>query len=160
MTSDTPLLHEVGDALLDVGASLPLITLRLPLLPWRWVWRVRLSRPRLGGLILLSQRFMRLGFTLEEIEAFTASERMAFFATRGRLLSEMLALTILKSRLSTSLLLRPLAWLIRHRVETQELAQLALLYSQMLDLRPFAPIIRSAAHHSPMLSQAPTKRGS
>lgn len=156
---DTPLLHEVGDALLDEGASLTLLTLRLPLTPWRWRISLRLARPRLGGLIMLAQRYMRLGYTHEEIEAFTASERMAFIALRGRELSEMLALTVLRGYLTTKLLLRPTAWLIRHRVEPEMLARLALLYAQMLDLRPFAPIIRSAETHSPMLSQA-TKQGS
>lgn len=152
---DRPLLHEVGEALLDQGASLTLLTLKLPLLPWRWRISVRLARPRLGGLIMIAQRYMRLGWTHEEIEAFTAAERMAFVASRGVLLSEMIALTILRGYLSSRLLLRPLAWVIRHRVEADTILQLALLYSQMLDLRPFASIIRSAETHAPMLSQAP-----
>lgn len=103
---------------------------------------------------MLAQRYMRLGYTHEEIEAFTASECMAFISLRGRELSEMLALTVLRGYLSIKLLLRPTAWLIRHRVDPEMLGRLALLYAQMLDLRPFAPIIRSAETHSPMLSQA------
>lgn len=148
-------MHEVGDALLDEGASLTLLTLKVPVLPIRIRVRLKMSRPRLGGMIMLAQRFIRLGFTHEEIEAFSASERMAFLATRGQILSEMIALTVLKGYLSTKLCLRPLAWLIRHSVDAQTLGSLALHYSQMLDLRPFAPIIRSAEIHSPMLSQAP-----
>lgn len=133
-------MQEAADTLLDVGISLPLAIIPLP-----FGQRIRLGitikRPTLGSLIRISQHYLRLNTTMEEIEQHTTSERIAFLAEHGKTLSEVIALCCLRGKVSGRLLYRPLAWLIRHLVKEEIRLTMVLTYMQLINTQSFTTFI-------------------
>lgn len=151
-----PTMREAADALLDAGVSLPLVSLRLP-----FGRRLRLGltirRPTLGGQIRVARKAMELGFTYEEMEAFTPEERTAFLATRGAILSEVVALCILRGYVSGRLLTRPLSWLLRWWVRPEYLLAVLTTWVSLLSTQAFMPFIGYVEQANPMQLSQETK---
>lgn len=93
---------------------------------------------------------MELGFSYEEIEAFTPEERAAFIATRGAILSEVIALCILRGYLSGKLLARPLAWLLRWWVRPEYLLAALTTWVSLLGTQSFTSFISYVEVINPM----------
>lgn len=149
-------MREAADALLDAGVSLPLVSLRLP-----FGRRLRLGltmrRPTLGGQIRIARKAMELGFTHEEIAAFTPEEQTAFLATRGKTLSEVVALCILRGCLSGKLLGKPMAWLLRWCVRPEYLIATLTEWVSLLGTQSFMTSIRFIETTNPMMPSQTTK---
>lgn len=141
---------EAADALLDVGVSLPLFSLRIPFLKKRVFIRVTMKRPYLGGIIRLSELYLTLGCTVEQMEHFTKEQEIEFVARHGKTLSRMAALMVCRGCLSGLLLARPLAWLLRQRLDDRCLFTVGVLFSSIAGTKSFMPIITSAGRMSPM----------
>lgn len=152
-------MSEAADALLDVGVSVPLLSIKIPGRKRPIALRMVMRRPTLGGQMRLARKFLELGFTYEEIEAFDATEETAFMATRGRCLSEMVALCLLRGYWSGRLLYRPLAAWIRWRVETRIIRGVLMQYISLLGTQSFTTFIKYLDATHPM-KPSHTARGS
>lgn len=144
-------MSEAADALLDVGVSVPLIRLRIPLRRKPLTLRLVMRRPTLGGQIRLARKFLELGFTYEEIEAFTPSEETAFMATRGRILSELVALAALGGYYTGKWLYKPLSFIIRWCVAQHLIKGVLMQYVRLLGTQSFTTFIRYIDATQPML---------
>ena len=98
---------EAADALLDTGVSLPFFKI------FGREVRLTMKRPYLGGLIRYSKLYRELGYTFDEIEAFSNDQALRFVAEHGWRLSRMIALMICRGLWSGPLFVRPLSWLVR-----------------------------------------------
>lgn len=152
MLTNNSVMQEAADALLDAGISLPLVSLRLPWSKRAMRLGITMRRPTLGSLIRVSRKFLELGFTTEEIEGFSESERIAFMASRGKALSELLALACLRGKLSGAVFYRPLAWLIRWRMPVEIQLSAMFAYMSLSSTQSFTPFISYVAAMSPLLS--------
>lgn len=146
-------MQEAADALLDVGVSVPLAHIKLPWTKKPLRIAVTMRRPTFGGHIRIAKLFLALGFTYEEIEAFTPEEQTAFIATRGHILSQMVALCILRGYWSGLIMAKPLAWVLRWCVRDTYLIAALNQYIRLMGTQSFKTIIRYTGLTNPMLSQ-------
>lgn len=151
--------REGADALLDIGVSVPLKAVRLPLRKTPIELRVTMKRPYLSGQIEFARTYLSMGVTSERMWSFTKEEEMAFLAGHGKEVSRMLACTVCRSAWQRKLLLRPAAWAIRNFMEPKYLIGLTKRFVDLMGTDPFIPIIRSAEMTNPMKLRLSRKAG-
>lgn len=137
--------REAAEALLDVGVTLPLLSVRLPLTRRRVTVRVTMRRPTLGRMIEIARIYLSTGVRAEELERMTKEEEMRFLADHGKAVSRMIALT-LGSWWKTGLL----AWAVRHMVRHEYQLAAMRRFVSLLGTDPFLNIISSAERMNPM----------
>ena len=140
---------EAADALLDVGVSLPLFRIRLPFARRSRSIRLTMRRPSLGSQIRIAKKYLSLGFTYEEMEAFSKEEELAFLAGHGKTVSEMVALTILRGYVS-GWFYKPLAFVLRWFVRDEFLQGANLRFVSLVGTKSFENIIRFAEAYNPL----------
>lgn len=140
---------EAADALLDVGVSLPLFRIRLPFARRSRSIRLTMRRPVLGSQIRIAKKYLSLGFTYEEMEAFSKEEELAFLAGHGKTVSEMVALTILRGYVS-GWFYKPLAFVLRWFVRDEFLQGANLRFVSLMGTKSFENIIRFAEAYNPL----------
>lgn len=138
---------EAADALLDTGVSLPFFKI------FGREVRLTMKRPYLGGLIRYSKLYGELGYTFDEIEAFSNDQALRFVAEHGWRLSRMIALMICRGLWSGPLFVRPLSWLVRICLPPEYLVNANAIFGRLLQTRPFTNIIRSIEVINPMRSR-------
>lgn len=148
-----------GEALLDVGISIPLKSFRLPFRRKPVQLRVTLRRPYLGGQIRIARLYLQMGITYEKMKRFTREEQMAFLAAHGRTLSRMVALTLCRGKLTGLLLSKPVAWLLRWWVEDIYLEAACTRFISLLGTRSFGNFIASVERTNPLEPLAASQKG-
>lgn len=142
--------QETAEALLDVGVSAPIKEYRLP---WRkrpWVLRLTMRRPYLGGQIRIAREYLKMGVKVEQVDAMSHDEQMAFIATHGHRLSRMVALTICRGYLSGIVLAPLLAYYLRHAVDPHILVACFTRFVALMGIGDFGTIIRLSQALNPM----------
>lgn len=155
--TDRSVMHEAAEALLDAGISLPLVLVRLP---WRdapLTVRVVMRRPTLGSQIRVAKKFLELGVSYEQLQGMSEDEAQAFLAHHGRALSELVALCILRGRLTGKWLVRPLAWLLRWRTPSVYLLGALTTWIALQSMQPFTNTIRYIEMTQPLSLSHKTK---
>lgn len=142
--------REGAEALLDIGVSVPLKSLRLPFRKRRVEIRVTMKRPTLGGQIRIAREWLKMGVTSEAMWKMSKEEEMRFIAEKGKGVSRMIALTICRGWWSRKLLTGAVAWAIRNWMETEYLSAVMKKFVGLMGTDPFIPIIRSAEAANPM----------
>ena len=141
--------REAADALLNRGISIPLKEFRLPLRKRPVKLRVTLKRPYMSGQIRFARTYLSMNVTAAEMAEFDKEQQMRFIAEHGSKVGQMLACAIcvggIKSRF-----IRPVAWLIKHRMELRYMFAAIQKFVSLMGTDPFIPIIRSAERTNPM----------
>jgi hypothetical protein len=135
---------DVADALLDVGVSVPLKTLRIPFTGKTVKLRVTMRRPCLGNQIRISRAYLSMGITYEELESSGVTGRLRFMARYGNTVSLIVALTLCRGWLTGVLLARPVAWLLRWFVEDVYMEAAYEKFVSLLATQAFRNTIKSA----------------
>lgn len=141
---------EAADALLDAGIRLPLFTLRVPFVKRRLEVRVTVRRPCLGSQIRIARLYLETGVTAERMEKFDRHEELAFMAMHGKRVTQMVALTICRGRLTGPLLSGVTAWLLRRLTDDRYLMAANRAIVRGLGTRAFTNIIRSVEAANPL----------
>lgn len=142
---------EAAEALLDVGVSLPLLSLKIPFMKKRVsILRVTMKRPFLGTLIRMSKIYAGLGVTYDEMSGFNQIQEAEFMAEHGKEMTRMVALAIcrgpLTGRLFSGLLTRAIMW----HCDDRYIFGAGLMFKGLLGTRSFRNIIRSVERANPM----------
>ena len=138
-------------ALLDIGVSIPLRPLRWR--RWKWVPRVTMNRPPLGGMIRILKLYLQMNTTSEQLRSMNEEQ--------ARSLSKIVALAVYSGYWSGRLLAPLLAWVLRWRCNPGVLFFATSQLMELLDAKSFTIIIRSIATinlMAPSLSQKKGKR--
>lgn len=141
---------ETSAALLDVGVSIPIKEWKIPLTKKKWGIRLTMKRPCLGNQIRIASKYLELGVTYEQMKQFDKDEELSFLARHGKDISEMIALTICRSKLSGLLLTKPVAWMLRWMVDDVFLSVANRRFISLLGTRNFTNIIRSVEWSNPL----------
>lgn len=141
---------EGADALLDAGVSVPLWSIRLPFRRKPVELRVTMRRPCLEGQIRIARIYLSMDVTSQQMWEFTKEQEMRFLADHGAKIADMIALTICRGPLRRRLLMRPMAWAVRHWMSNEHLLGAMRRFVSLMGTDPFMPIIRSAERTNPM----------
>lgn len=141
---------EAAEALLDIGVSVPFKEIRVPFTRKHIRLRLTMKRPCLGSQIRIARHYLKLGYTAEQMEAFTKEQEMAFLAIHGRRLSLMIALTICRGAVSGLLFAPIMAFVIRWFVPDAFIQGANLRFISLLGTRSFTNIIRSVEAINPL----------
>lgn len=152
------ILIEGGEALLDLGVSLPFKEFKIPFRQKKIKWRVTLRRPCLGNMIRIAILHLKTGVTFEQIEKFTPDEHMWYLKEHGKKLSRMIALTICRGAISGFLFSRLVAWFLREFVLPDYLFAALMHYIRFLGIKPFTNFIRWTERTNPLRPRLSHKR--
>lgn len=148
---------EAAEALLDVGVSLPF--LKIPFT--RRYLRVTMKRPCLGNLFRITRLYLSMGVTCEQMQKFTKHEELEFISKHGKTITRMVALAICRGRIVGLLFSGIMAWLIRCFMDDKYIYAAGLQFVQLLSVKSFMPIIKSAEVMNPMTPRkSQTAKGS
>lgn len=148
---------EAADALLDVGVSLPLFSIKLPFRKRPLQIRLTMKRPCLGNQIRIARLYLETGVTHADMERFDKHEELAYLSKNGTKVSKMVALTICRGRLTGWLLSPVVAWLLRWIVDDRWLIGANVRFISLLGTRNFMNIIASAERVNPLRPRASQK---
>lgn len=148
--ADRRIETEAADALLDIGVSLPLFSLRIPCRKRPVQLRLTMRRPTFGTQIRLARIYLGMGVTADEMSHYDRHEQLAFVAAHGNAVSRMIALTLCRGPVSGALFARPLAWLLRNLADPRILAAAAITAVRCIGTRDFMSIIRSVEAANPL----------
>lgn len=141
--------EEAAAALLDSGVSLPLKVIRLPF-GRKITLRATMRRPYLSTQIRIAELYLGTGMSCEEMEKLDKDGQMKYLARYGKIISRMVALTLVRGSLRARLLERPVAWLLRHFVADALLQGAFCNFVLLLGTQGFTNIIRSVEAANPM----------
>ena len=138
---------ETSEALMDIGVSIPLKEWKLPFINKHIGLRLTMRRPK----------HLSMGVTYEQIQAFTKDEQMQFLAQHGKTVAQMVALTILRGKLS-GIFAPVLAWLLLWLVDDTFLLLANLHFIPLIGTQHFTNIIRSIEWSNPLTPRLSHKR--
>ena len=153
--------REGADALLDIGVSVPLKSVRIPFKKSPLELRVTMKRPCMSGQLLIARTYLSMGVTSEEMWNFTKEEEMQFLVKHGKKVSRMIAYMICRGFFARKFGVCLTAWFIRNFMTNEYQLEVMKKFVSLMGTDPFIPIIRSAEMTNPMrlrLSQG--KKGS
>lgn len=128
----------------DGGISLPL---RLPGgRHIRWVMRV----PTYASLLNIGRMYLKLGVRYDEVKEYDFEQKVEFITRHGVGVSRMVACGIVRGRILSPLLNRPVAWMLRHWMHPAALEEAWIIVVRMFGTVPFGNIIRLAETINPM----------
>ena len=151
---------EASEALLDIGVSIPLFQWKIPFKKKPISLRLTMRRPCFGNQIRIARKFLSMGVSYEEMEAFTKDEQLQFIARHGKTVAQMVALTICRSKVA-AIFAPLLAWLLLWLVDDTFLLLANLHFIPLIGTQHFTNIIKSLEWSNPLrprLSQV--KKGS
>ena len=131
-----------SELLLDLGVSVPYRPLGFLFKKKRHSLTMR--TPGAGGMIRIANKYLKLGVKYEELEKYDFEQQMKFVAEHGKLISEIVACTIVRGYLLGRLLNKPVAWWLRWRVHPAYLAEAMVQMLTLLDIKPFSTTIKLA----------------
>lgn len=135
--------------MLDMGVA-------VPVRPFNFLYRKRKPRsvvmrtPGLGGMIRISNLYLRMGVTQEEMKDYTYEQCMKLVAEHGKIISRIVAHALVRGPLLGRLLNRPVAWWLRWRVHPMFLQEAMYQLLVMLDPKSFLTTINSVEMMNPM----------
>lgn len=142
---------EAAEALLDVGVSLPLLSLKIPFRKKRVsILRVTMKRPFLGTLVRMSRIYTDLGVTYDEMADFNQAQEAAFMAEHGKDMARLVSLAICRGSLSGYLFSGLLSRIILWRCDDRYILGAGLMFRGLLSTKSFKNIIRSVERANPM----------
>lgn len=142
---------EAAEALLDVGVSLPLLSLKIPFRKKRVsILRVTMKRPFLGTLVRMSKIYAGLGVTYDEMADFNQGQEAAFMAEHGKDMARLVSLAICRGSLSGYLFSGLLSRIILWRCDDRYIFGAGLMFRGLLSTKSFKNIIRSVERANPM----------
>ena len=128
----------------DGGISLPL---RLPGgRHIRWVMRV----PTYASLLNIGRMYLKLGVRYDEVKEYDFEQKVEFITRHGVGVSRMVACGIVRGRILSPLLNRPVAGMLRHWMPPAALEEAWIIVVRMFGTVPFGNIIRLAETINPM----------
>ena len=135
-----------AEALLNRGVSVPITAIRIPFTRHSWEIRLKMKRPTLGGQIRIAREWLKTGMKAEEIRGLDTDGQMAFMVKHGQGLSRMIALTLERWWLPTSVM----AWIVRRWMKPEYQLCAVESFVALLGTDPFMPIISLAERINPM----------
>lgn len=141
--------RETAEALLDLGLSVPVMTVRLPLRRRPLTLRLTLRRPYLGTQMRMARRWLSMGVSYDELMKFDKEGQMQFLREHGKELSRIVADCICRGPLTCKLFGRLTAWVLRNKVEEKYLLAAVTQFALQSDITGFANIIRLVERTSP-----------
>lgn len=135
--------------MLDMGVA-------VPVRPFNFLYRNRKPRsvimrtPGLGGMIRISNLYLRMNVTQEEMKDYTYEQCMKLVAEQGTIISRIVAHALVRGALLGRLLNRPVAWWLRWRVHPMFLQEAMYQLLVMLDPKSFLTTINSVEMMNPM----------
>lgn len=141
--------REAADALLNIGISIPLKEIKLPLIKRPIKLRVTLKRPYMSGQIEFARTYLSMEVTADAMAAYTKEDQMRFIAEHGKKISRMIAYMICIGPVKR-LFVRPMSWFIRNCVEQRYQIAAIHKFVSLMGTDPFIPIIRLAERTNPM----------
>lgn len=133
---------KASELLLDLGVAVPIRPLRL--LKRSKTRKIIMRRPYQGTLIRIARKYLQLGVKYEEIKDYNYEQNMQLIAGHTKLISEMVAYTIVRGYVTGFLFNKLVAWWLRWRVHPLFLQEAWYQMLTMLDIHSFQTIIRSA----------------
>mgnify|MGYP000011144370 FL=1 len=137
-TQDIELL--AGISLSDGGISLPLHTVLR-----KRPFRITMKTPTTRSLIRISKRYLRIGVTPEEYDAYNLDQRIRFVFLHGKDISRIVAYGIVRGPVLGRVLNRMVAWMLRELMTPDELASAWRQILSSTSTTSFGIIIASAA---------------
>lgn len=149
--------REGAEALLDTGVSLPLKDIRLPFRRSPLRLRLVMKRPTMERQIQIAQTYLSMGISLKEFTSLDYDRQMAFLAKHGKKLSRIIALTMKRWWLPTSVL----SWFVRRYMKWEYQKGAFEQFVTLMGTASFTPIISSVEIANPMkLRLSQEKKGS
>ena len=138
-----------SELLLDLGVALPIRPLRF-FNSKKKQRNIVIRRPYGGGLIRMTNQFLKLSVTYEEMKDYSQDQNIAFIAKHGKAVSEIAALAIVRGYLTYKIFGKLVAWWLRWRVHPVFLSEVVFQLMQNADIRPFLNIIKLVQANSLM----------
>lgn len=129
-----------GISLSDGGISLPLHTVLR-----KRPFRITMKTPTTRSLIRISKRYLRIGVTPEEYDAYDQDQRIRFVFLHGKDISRIVAYGIVRGSVLGRVLNRMVAWMLRELMTPDELAAAWRQVLNSTSTTSFGIIIASAA---------------
>lgn len=143
-----------AETLLDIGVTVPIGVWRLPFRRKPVALRVRMRRPRLGGMMAIAREWLKTGVTAEELWQMSKEDELRYLADHGREVSRMIAWTLVRGTIGRRLLVGPVAWAVREWMEPRWMMAAMKKYVGLLSTDPFLSIIASAEAMNPLKPRA------
>jgi len=147
---DAKIERAAAEALLDAGLSLPLKSIRLP---WRkkpFTLRITLHRPYLGTQIRIARRFLKMEVKYDDLRKLDKDGQQKFLVEHGKTISRIVADTIWRGRIGSTIMGGITAWMLRRFVEEKYMLVAVTQYALLSDLSAFGNIIRLVERMKPM----------
>lgn len=128
-----------GIALEDGGISLPLRTV------FGKILRVTMRTPSTRSLIRISRKYLEIGVTPEEFDAYNFDQLARFHLLYSKDVSRMVAYGIVRGPIFGRLLNRPVAWLLRNLMTGPAITEAWRQILNCISTTSFGNIIASAA---------------
>lgn len=152
-------MHEnelrASELLLDVGVAVPVRPLRF--LGRKWGKRfVVMHTPYQGTLIRMARIYLQMGVSYNEVKNYNYEQNMEFIGRHGKLLSRMVACSLVRGYITGKLFGRIVSWWLRWRVHPLYLQEAWFQMLTLMDVKSFQTIIKSAGMMNlmrPRLSQ-------
>lgn len=129
--------------ILEMGVSVPIGTPSFLRRRGR-VWKVTMRAPGYGGMMRISKKYLEMGVTYEEIKENTLEENMKLYSEKGKLMSEMIAYSLVRGYLSGKFLNKAVAWWLRWCVHPIFIQEAWFQLISLVSTVDFQSIIRSA----------------
>ena len=153
--------REGAEALLDIGVSVPLKAIRIPLKKSPLVLRVTMKRPCMSGQLRIARTYLSMGVTSDQMWNFTKEEEMQFLVKHGKKLSRMIAYMICRGYFARKFGVWLTAWFMRNFMTHEYQMEVMKKFVTLMGTDSFIRIIRSAEVANPMkLRLSRGKKGS
>jgi len=152
---------EASELLLDKGVRVQIRT------PFFMSWLVKhfgitVKRPVLGTMMRISNLYLKMDVEIEKIDAGDLKEAHRLLAEHGVNVSRIVAMGMIRGRVTGTLLSKLLGWYLRWSCDAISLAKIAVLLIQLSGVQHFTNTIRflSAMKMTTPRNQSPEEKGS
>ena len=135
--------------ILDMGVAIPVRPFKF-MHRKRKPMRVVMRTPGLANLMRIAHLYLRMGVTYQEMQAYTYEENMQFIALHGKMVSRVVACSLVRGKLWGKLLNRPVAYWLRWRVHPLFLQEAMFQLLTMINPKSFQTIINSVEMMNPL----------
>ena len=152
---------ESADTLLDIGVSIPLLSVRFPFTKKRFTVRVTMRRPTMGSLIRILRIYLQMGIRIDEIPNLSKEQEFELIINHGKKVAEIVMLAILRDGIRVWLFGRLLKWILLWFVSDDHLTAINATFAPLYATRSFGNIIRSVEGANPLTPRvSQEKKGS
>lgn len=144
------------DALLDIGVSVPLRTIRFR--RWKRTPRVTIKRPPLGGLLRILRVWLSMEVSSKDISEMDESARLQFVEKNGKKLAKMVSLMLCRGWLSGRLLAPFIRYFLLWRTHPDTLLLATVTFVELQNTKSFKTIIELVENINLLETKASQKR--